>query len=151
MAFYSRKGVEVCKHGCHLCMALIATCLSLANGCGPSTHFAEGILTLDGKPLTSGVIEFEPTDRSGRLLCADIADGSYRIEVPQDQAQGECIVRIMSPQPTGRRIPAGHPAPRGTMIDEIADAIPAEYNARSMLKVDLSIPSPHNFELSSRQ
>jgi hypothetical protein len=35
------------------------------------------------------------------------------------------------------------------MIDEIADAVPAQYNDRSTLKVDLSQTGPLDFELFS--
>lgn len=149
MAIYSRKGGNVRKRDCRLCVAVIAACLSASNGCGPSIHVIDGTLTLDGKPLASGAIEFEPTDSSGRLLGTDIMDGRYRIEVPQDQAQGKYIVRIISPRPTGRRVAAGSPAPPGTMIDELADAVPAQYNTRSTLTADLSNASPHDFELFS--
>ena len=149
MAISSRKGGIVCKHDCRLGMAVIAVCLSASNGCGPSTHVIDGKLTLDGKPLTSGAIEFEPVDSSGRLFGTDITDGGYRIEVPQEQSQGKFIVRIISPQPTGRRVAAGSPAPPGTMIDELAEAIPAQYNTRSTLQADLSSASPHDFELFS--
>jgi hypothetical protein len=138
-------------HRCRLLMVLIAMCLSVVNGCGPTPRVIEGNLTLDRKPLTSGAIEFEPTEGSGRLLSAEIADGSYRITDSQAQALGTCIVRVISMQPTGRRIAAGPPAPPGTMIDEIADAIPAQYNTKSTLKVDLSTAGPHNFELLSHQ
>src|SRR5262249_53688892 len=93
--------------------------------------------------------DFEPADSRGKVFGADIKEGSYRIEIPQEKAVGKSVVRIESPQPTGRKVPAGPPAARGAMIDEIAEAVPAQYNTKSTLQVDLSIASPHNFELFS--
>jgi hypothetical protein len=134
---------------CWLKVTAVAICIELSLGCGPSIHVIEGEVRLDGKPLESGTIDFEPIDNSSRSFGGDVKDGSYRVEIPPEQAKGTSMVRIMSPQPTGRKVPAGPPAMRGATIDEIAEAIPAQYNTRSTLKVDLSIASPHNFELSS--
>jgi hypothetical protein len=139
----------MCKHDCCFGMALLIACLCIATGCGTSTRVIEGSVTLDGKPLPSGAISFEPTDSLGRPFGGDILDGCYRIEIPPEQAHGTSVVRIMSPQPTGRKVPAGPPAARGATIDEIAEAIPAQYNNKSTLKVDLSTSIAHNFELSS--
>ena len=137
------------KPCCWSKVATIAICLALSAGCAPAARVVEGKVTLDGKKLASGAIDFEPADKRGRLFGGDIKEGSYRIEIPSAQAQGTSLVRIMSPQPTGRRVPAGPPAAVGAMIDEIAEAVPAQYNTRSTLKVDLSIASAHDFELFS--
>ena len=85
----------------------------------------------------------------GKLFGGDIKDGSYRIEIPPAQAQGTSVVRITSPQPTGRKVPAGPPAVAGAMIEEIAEVVPAQYNTKSTLKADLSAASTFKFELSS--
>jgi hypothetical protein len=137
------------KPWCPSKVAAIAICLAVSSGCAPSVHVVEGKVTLDGKALTSGAIDFEPADGRGKLTGGDIKEGGYRIEIPSAQAQGTSIVRIVSPQPTGRKVLAGPPAPAGAMIDEIAEAVPAQYNTRSTLKVDLSVVGPHNFELFS--
>jgi hypothetical protein len=141
----------MCKPWCWSNVAATAICIALYSGCAPEVHVVEGKVTLDGKALTSGAIDFEPADSRGRLFGGDIKEGSYRIEITPEQAQGTSVVRIMSPQPTGRKVPAGPPAARGAMMDEIAEVVPAQYNTRSMLKIDLSIASPHNFELVSHQ
>jgi hypothetical protein len=139
----------MCELWCWSKVAAIAICLAISSGCAPAVRVVEGKVTLDGKALASGVIDFEPADSRGKLFGGDIKDGIYHIEIPPAQAQGTSVVRITSPQPTGRRVPAGPPAVAGAMIDEIAEAVPAQYNTRSTLKADLSVASPHNFELSS--
>jgi hypothetical protein len=139
----------MCKSWFWSKVAAVAICLALSSGCAPAVCVVEGKVTLDGKALASGAIDFEPADSRGKLFGADIKDGSYRIEIPHEKALGKSVVRIVSPQPTGRKVLAGPPAPRGAMIDEIAEAVPVQYNTKSMLQVDLSLASPHNFELFS--
>jgi hypothetical protein len=137
------------KPWCWSKVAAIAMCLAISSGCAPEVRVVEGKVTLDGKSLASGAIDFEPADSRGRLFGGDIKEGSYRIEIPREYAIGKSVVRITSLQSTGRRVPAGPPAVAGAMIEEITEAVPAQYNTRSTLKVDLSIASPHNFELFS--
>ena len=137
------------KSPCWSNVAAVAICLPLSLGCAPAVRIVEGQVTLDGKALASGAIDFEQADGQGRVFGGDIEEGSYRIEIPEAQARGTSVVRIISPQPTGRKVPAGPPASPGAMIDEIADAVPARYNTRSTLKVDLSIATLQNFELFS--
>jgi hypothetical protein len=131
-------------------VAALAICLALVSGCAPAVRVVEGKVTLDGKALPSGAIDFEPADSRNKVFGGDIKEGRYRIEIPPAQAQGTSVVRILSPQPTGRKVPAGPPAAPGAMIDEIAEAIPRQYNTSSTLKVDLSMANPHDFELFSR-
>ena len=125
------------KSWCQSRVAVAVICSAIASGCKPAVHVVEGKVMLNGKALASGAIDFEPADSRGRVFGGDIKEGSYRIEVPTAQAQGTSLVRIVSPQPTGRKVPAGPPAAPGAMIDEIAEAVPAQYNINSSLKVDL--------------
>jgi hypothetical protein len=130
-------------------LAVLAAWCVAACGCGSSKTVIEGQITLDGKPLSSGVIAFEPTERGGKAFDSDITDGKYRIEMPRDDVTGKCVVRITSLQATGRKIPAGPPAPQGTLISEMAEAIPQQYNAKSTLQVNLASSGPHDFSLST--
>jgi hypothetical protein len=137
---------------CWSSVVAIAICLALSSGCAPAVRVVEGKVTLDGKPLESGAIEFEPADsHRGKLVGGDIKDGGYRIQIPRDEVVGKSVVRITSMRSTGRKVPAGPPAVRGTMIDEIAEAVPAQFNTNSTLQVDLSQAGPSDFELTSSQ
>jgi hypothetical protein len=129
-------------------VATVAIGLTLSSGCAPAVRVVEGKVTLDGKALASGAIDFEPADSRGRPFGGDIKEGSYRIEIPREVV-GKSVVRIVSLQSTGRKVPAGPPAARGAMIDEIAEVVPAQYNTKSTLQVDLSRVDPIDFELSS--
>jgi hypothetical protein len=138
------------KPWCWSNVAAIAICLAIFSGCAPAARVVEGKVTLDGNSLASGAIEFEPADRHhGKLLGGDIKDGSYRIQIPGDGAVGKSVVRITSMQSTGRKVPAGPPAVRGAMIDEIAEVVPTQFNMNSTLQVDLSRAGPFDFALSS--
>jgi len=137
------------KPWCWSKVATIAIGLAVCSGCAPAVRVVEGKVTLDGKALASGAIEFEPANSRGGLFAGDIKEGSYRIEIPREVTIGKSVVHIMSPQPTGRKVPAGPPAARGAMIDEIKDVVPSQYNTQSALQVDLSSASSHSFELFS--
>lgn len=130
-------------------VAAIAIFVAMSSGCAPAVRVVEGKVTLDGKALASGAIDFEPADKRGKPFGGDINEGSYRVEIPREGAVGNSIVRITSMRSTGRKVPAGPPAARGTMIDEIAEAVPTQFNTKSMLQVDLSQVDPFDFELSS--
>jgi hypothetical protein len=134
---------------CRQRFAVLAGLFIALSGCGPSKSVVEGRITLDGKPLPSGTISLEPTVSGGKAFDSDINDGKYCIEIPREDASGKYVIRIMSLQPTGRKLAAGPPAPPGTMIEEIADAIPEQYNAKSTLQVDLASSGPHDFTLST--
>jgi hypothetical protein len=140
------------KAGCWSKIAAIAICLALCSGCAPALRVVEGRVTLDGNPLASGAIDFEPADtHRGKPFGGDIKDGSYRIEIPREGAVGKYVVRITSMRSTGRKVLAGPPAARGATIDEVAEAMPAQYNTKSTLQVDLSRVGPFDFQLSSSQ
>src|SRR5689334_19475565 len=93
----------------------LAICLALSAGCAPTARVVEGKITLDGKALETGAVEFEPAESHGKILAGDIKDGSYRIDIPPNIV-GKAVVRITSMRPTGRKMPAGPPAPKGTMM-----------------------------------
>src|SRR5215213_7473390 len=107
------------KLSCWPKVAAIAIDLVVFSGCTPAVHVVEGKVTLDGDALASGAIDFEPADSRGRVFGGDIRDGSYRIEFPREWAGGKSVVRITSMRSTGRKVPAGPPAARGSMVDEI--------------------------------
>src|SRR4051794_8694161 len=79
---------------CWSSVVAIAICLALSSGCAPAVRVVEGKVTLDGKPLESGAIEFEPADsHRGKLVGGDIKDGGYRIQIPRDEVVGKSVVR----------------------------------------------------------
>jgi hypothetical protein len=50
--------------GCYWAAGLLAACLACA-GCGTGRATVEGTVSLDGQPIESGSIVFEPADGAG--------------------------------------------------------------------------------------
>jgi hypothetical protein len=117
-------------------LCLVVSVFSLA-GCGGSTLEVQGTVTFDGVPLDSGSISFEPADGQGRDFGGFIKDGKFKIVSPPGVPPGAKIVRIVAVRKTGKKIPAGPPAPADMMVDEVLP-IPSEFNEKSKLTADLS-------------
>jgi len=84
-------------------------------GCGGSTTTVSGEVSLDGTPVENGTITFEPADQKGPVMGGPITNGRYVVTGPP----GKKNVLVTASRPTGKKIPAGSPAPPGTMVDEI--------------------------------
>ncbi len=128
-------------------LALGILCLLLA-GCHQASGLPEpqrfpvrGTVTLDGKPLASGVIYFK-TVQTGALDNAEIKDGQF-----EGKAQvGDRRVEICSYE----TLPPKADDPMATAIQR--NTIPPKYNLESTLtaKVTQEGPNEFRFELSSR-
>ena len=88
-------------------------------GCGSKPLEVKGNITIKGKPVKSGSINFESADSSGSSLGGTIEDGQYTAVGKESSTGGKTYVRITCVCKTGRKIPAGLPEPPGTMVDEI--------------------------------
>lgn len=96
-----------CSSGecCRLLLAVLATA-GLAAGCTrelpPSLVPVKGVVTLDGKPLSSGVVQFQPA--TGQPATGEIAgDGSFTLSrnAPEDGVPpGTYRVAVVSYDPT---------------------------------------------------
>jgi hypothetical protein len=125
--------------------------LMVCVGCGSSQTTIEGNVTFDGKPIEQGSIVFEPADRAGSVAGGTIEQGKYRVSLEAGAGPGKKIVRISAVGPTGRKIEAGPPSPPGQMIDEVSQYIPAVYNDKSTLTVDVAAGrTTQDFELRSQ-
>ena len=128
----------------------LLACLMLLSGCGETgsnTQVAvKGKITLDGEPLDQGRIVFEPSDPSkGQPAAAVITKGVFDIPEQNGVAVGSNLVRITSNKPTGKKVKS---AMSNDMLDEMAEAIPEQYNMKSTLNQDI-VPGENNltFEL----
>jgi hypothetical protein len=84
-------------------------------GCGGPVGVVHGNVTIDGVPATDGSVNFEPVDGQGPSTGAKITDGRYEAHV----RPGKKRVTVRASVKTGKQVPAGRPAPEGTMIDEL--------------------------------
>jgi hypothetical protein len=126
------------------CLLLL---LPVLIGCGgPSRLNVEGTVTLDGKPLEKGAIQFCPqTGTPGPTAGGDVVGGAFAIPASQGPLAGKFSVQITATGPTGRKV--FDERSRG-MIEEYAQYIPAKYNTHSELQVDVAAKQKNRFEFA---
>jgi len=93
-----------------------------------------GTVTLDGAPLSEGMIQFDPAEgATAPMASAEITEGKFSIEKPQGPVAGRYKVRISSRVPVKLKegeAPGGTPKPKPELI-------PSKYNAKSTLETDV--------------
>jgi hypothetical protein len=133
-------------HGMALLLAL-----SLAAGCGgtPRRPLA-GTVTLDGVPLATGLIQFEPAEGDGLTSGAVITAGRYEIPGGRGLPPGRYRVRISAAEES--RVAPATAAPGEIFLPPGKDLIPARYNAASELVVEIGDDGERSqdFDLKSR-
>lgn len=128
-------------------------------GCGGATddldrRAVSGNVTLDGAPLPSGMISFDPAGGTADAVPvgAVISNGSYSIPAATGPVPGNYKVSIRSStatdEPPADEMPGEAPAPK----KGAKDPIPAKYNTNSELtaEVPASGSAPINFDLQSK-
>jgi hypothetical protein len=132
---------------------IVAGLLLMSAGCGDEQVHMRGKVTLDGKPIETGAITFIPDDLNlGQTAGASIALGEFQVVGNNLPPPGLYRVEIRSQIKTGKQIPAGSPAPPGTMMEETIEAVPTKYNDKSELKRELKTGDNNlNFELTSEK
>lgn len=119
----------------------------LGGGCGePPRAKVHGTVTLDGKPIKDGSIEFFPIDGKGQTAGVAIRVGRYSV----DASVGEMKVSIRAVEVVGRR--KAYDTPDSPMIEDVRETIPARYNTQSELKKTLVAGDNEvNFELTTKK
>lgn len=106
-----------------------------------------GSVTLDGKPLPAGSIQFVPKSAEagkGVTATGEIQEGKFAIERTQGPAPGDYQVSISSRH--GFVIsPTEQPGPRPK---EEAEKIPERYNTKTTLTKDVSAAGPNVFDFA---
>lgn len=103
-----------------------------------------GTVTLDGQPLTQGLIRFVPAD--GRTASADTAieNGSYSAQVPVGDKQ----IWISASKVVGKR--KMYDTPDSPTVDVTQELLPARYNAQTTLTLKVEPGKQQKtFELTS--
>lgn len=133
--------------GLFLCLAI--------TGCGDSDELQRtevtGKVTFDGEPVNEGTMTLIPAaGNQGSGSGTAIVDGEYTIEREKGPTPGTYQVQIVGRRKTGKEIPAGPPAPPGSMVPEIESYIPAKYNTATTLTINIdSVAVEKDFNLTS--
>jgi len=131
-----------------LVVGAIALFLCLVGGCGGDArgrHAISGTVKIDGKPLDTGNISFQPIDGQNTAGGGTISDGRYHVPREGGLVPGKYAVIINSPVPgTGggadeNSLPGDPPAPPKEMI-------PAEWNSESEHTIEVKSEGPFDFD-----
>jgi hypothetical protein len=122
-------------------------------GCGSTDGLdrqaISGVVTLDGLPIMSGAILFEPaTDRSGTAVGATVRKGEFTISKHEGPVPGRYRVRvyasseIQAPPTKGQTDRTPRP---------MVERLPARYNTQTVLGADVVVRRVNHFrfELNS--
>ncbi|QEL15781.1 hypothetical protein [Limnoglobus roseus] len=114
-------------------------------GCGgPPKADVKGKVTLDGKPIANGSIEFFPIGGKGQTAAAIIKDGEYTVQT------SVCNMKVSVNANTVVGKHKAYDTPDSPMIEVVKNIIPAKYNTSSELTADMKAgPNEHNFDLKS--
>ncbi len=95
----------------------------------------KGEVKLDGQPVATGRILFEPTgDTTGPAAGASITNGMFEIPAEMGVTVGKNLVRINSNKPTGKKIKS---SVTSDLLDETVEGIPEQYNTKSKLEKEI--------------
>lgn len=121
--------------------ASLAAIVLVATGCGTvvrdDTAALAGRVTIDGKPVALGGIQFMPLEK-GRPAFAEVRDGVYAARVPK----GRIRAIFSSRRETGRQVQV-----YSTTMPEVIDVLPASLREGIEITVEGDDPS-RDFTLS---
>ena len=126
-----------------LLIALIATGCGGPASDGLPREAVSGKVTLDGKPLASGMISFDPDNTQPNPVAVGgaITGGAYSITREQGPTPGNYRISIYGG--AGETIPEGDP---GMPPKPTKDPVPAKYNALSELKAEVKGGTANAFD-----
>lgn len=119
---------------------LIVVGLWMVSGCGPSGPKlvdVTGTVTLDGKPVPSAIVTFNPDFPGGsNSLAKTDANGKYRLEFSQDR-KGALVGKHLVEITTKKMSASDMPDTGETVVNDYV-AIPAKYRKRGALTVEVT-------------
>jgi len=105
---------------------------------GPDRASLQGQVSLDGKPLESGVIVLVPSgDTQGPTAGGTLSDGKFHIAADGGPVAGRYRVQIKATRKTGRMVKSSVPIGNRREVEETEQFIPARYNTASELEVEI--------------
>ncbi|MGL4551282.1 MAG: hypothetical protein ACRC33_08840 [Gemmataceae bacterium] len=108
-------------------VAALAAVLSAA-GCGdPNSGTVSGKVTVGGKPLADGTVQFVPVDGSTATAGGKVKDGGYSVKVPV----GTMKVSFSAPKVVGQK--KVYNTPDSPVMPVTAEGLPARFNEKTEL------------------
>jgi hypothetical protein len=124
-----------------------ASLLLLVVGCGPANPLGRkplsGSVTLDGKPLERGAIEFHPLEEGGVQSGALINAGRYSIAAHEGATPGKYRVVIYDTYESPP-LPPGH-MPGDDLPPAPKPKVPPDWNSKSKQTIDVNKGGPFKF------
>ena len=133
--------------------------LLFAAGCGGGSadgldhQNVYGSVTLDGAPLPSGLISFDPAEGTAGGVSAGgvITDGKYNIPGDQGPTPGTYRVSIRSAGADDEGFDPNAAPGEAPKRKTVKDPIPAQYNTKSTLTAEVKAQATQaDFELKSK-
>lgn len=123
-----------------LCIVILTAC-----GCGQSDPLrrqaVSGKITLGGKPLKTGTVEFTPVG-NGILSGASVRDGQFSIAKDKGLPPGDYVVRISASNAEQQPVEAP-----GESNKISAELVPAKYNSQSTLQFHVDAEKQNVFDI----
>jgi len=117
-------------------------------GCGAANPLGRkplaGTVTLDGKPLERGAIEFHPLAEGGVQSGGMIDGGQYSIPAPQGATPGKYRVAIYD-TPSPPPLPPGH-MPGDDLPPAPKPKVPPDWNSKSKQTIEVNKGGPFKFD-----
>ncbi len=132
-------------------LAMTVSLVGCGGGDGLDRQAVTGTVTLDGQPLATGLITFDPASATAETSTAtEIVDGTYTFSSQNGPVPGDYRVVINSSGGESIEPPAGQ-APGDTFLPPPEEKVPAKYNSNTTLTatVESGSDEPINFELTS--
>jgi hypothetical protein len=109
----------------------------------------EGAVTLNGKPVASGLVRFMALDPNGKNGVATITDGKFSLPSEQGPTKGKYRIEFSVPSATKRRVP-NDDVP-GEFMEEAVETLPPRYHRDSKMEkeFDPAKPEKYDFQLTA--
>jgi len=105
-----------------------------------------GAVTLDGKPLSHGTIQFLPTaPETPTAAMAEVKEGAYSVAIAQGLVPGRYKVLISSAHEPPSD-PAKADALPGMSGPPLKELLPVRYNSQSTLTAEVKKDAPNTFD-----
>ena len=122
-------------------LGLTAACalLSLVGCSFDGRMAASGTVTLDGKPLESGLITFLPAPGSdGHSAGGQITNGEFHLPADHGLKPGKYLVTIQSFKPTGRIVQG--------LMGKVPEKVAVKFNEAGKLEATLTVGAANRFD-----